>query len=93
VNSIGVVAAPVTARWRTGGQVGPRTHRMTWCPRSRAMVRTPIYDGPSLPAQARIAGPAVIEHPGTTIVVLAGQAASVDDQRHTHIATAAARRS
>jgi len=57
------------------------------------MVRTPIYDGPSLPAQARIAGPAVIEHPGTTIVVLAGQTASVDDQRHTHIATAAASRS
>jgi hypothetical protein len=35
----------------------------------------------------------VIEHPGTTIVVLAGQTASVDDQRHTHIATAAASRS
>ena len=55
------------------------------------MVRTPIYEGPSLPAQARIAGPAVIEHPGTTIVVLAGQTATVDDQRHTHIATGAAR--
>ena len=93
VNSIGVVPAPVTARWGPGGPIAPRTHRMTWCPRSRGMVRTPIYDGPSLPAQARIAGPAVIEHPGTTIVVLAGQTASVDDQRHTHIATAAASRS
>lgn len=52
------------------------------------MVSTPIYDGPSLPASAEIGGPAIIEHPGTTIVVLAGQTASIDEQRHTHIVTA-----
>jgi len=92
VDSIGSVVAPATSRWSQGGEVAPRTHRMTWCPRSRDMVRTPIYDGPELPAQARIAGPAVIEHPGTTIVVLAGQTATIDNQRHTHIATAAASR-
>ena len=91
VDSIGLAAAPVMARWGEGRAVAPRTFRMTWCPRSRDMVRTPIYDGPSLPAKARIAGPAVIEHPGTTIVVLAGQTASVDEQRHTHIATSAGR--
>ena len=93
VDSIGSVVAPAMSRWSQGGEVAPRTHRMTWCPRSRDMVRTPIYDGPELPAQARIAGPAVIEHPGTTIVVLAGQTATIDNQRHTHIATAAASRS
>jgi N-methylhydantoinase A len=93
VDSIGTVVPPATSRWSEGGEVAPRTHRMTWCPRSGAMVRTPIHDGPSLPAQARIAGPAVIEHPGTTIVVLAGQTATIDDQRHTHIATAVASRS
>jgi N-methylhydantoinase A/oxoprolinase/acetone carboxylase beta subunit len=32
-----------------------------------------------------IAGPAVIEHPGTNIVVLDGQSARIDDFRHTHI--------
>jgi N-methylhydantoinase A len=87
VDSVGVVPPPVASRWTGRGAVEPRTHRMTWCLRTRAMVRTPIYDGPSLAAHARIAGPAVIEHPGTTIVVLAGQTATVDDHRHTHIAT------
>jgi N-methylhydantoinase A/oxoprolinase/acetone carboxylase beta subunit len=53
------------------------------------MVDTPIYDGPSLPACAEVLGPAIIEHPGTTIVVLAGQTASIDEQRHTHIVTPA----
>ena len=91
VDSIGRVPAPAAARWTATGAVAPRTHRMTWCPRSRDMVRTPIYEGPSLPAHASVAGPAVIEHAGTTIVVLAGQTARVDDQRHTHIATAASR--
>ena len=90
VNSVGVVPPPAITRWPAGGEIAPRTHRMTWCPQQRDMVPTPIYDGPSLPAQAQIAGPAIIEHPGTTIVVLAGQTASIDEQRHTHIVTAAA---
>jgi N-methylhydantoinase A len=90
VDAIGVVAAPATTRWPAGDTTPPRTHRMTWCPKSRDMVATPIYDGPSLPASSRITGPAVIEHPGTTIVVLAGQTASIDDERHTHIDTAGA---
>jgi N-methylhydantoinase A len=88
VNSVGVVPALATTRWPAGGSVSARTRRMTWCPQQRAMVSTPIYDGPALPANAEIAGPAVIEHPGTTIVVLAGQTATIDDQRHTHIVIA-----
>jgi N-methylhydantoinase A len=87
VNSVGVVSTPATARWPVGGKTSPRTHRMTWCTRAREMVSTPIYDGPSLPANAEITGPAVIEHPGTTIVVLQGQTANIDEQRHTHIIT------
>jgi len=85
VDSIGVVDKPVSASWRAHGDVVPRARRMTWCPRSRDMLSTPIYDGPSLPAAAEIAGPAIIEHPGTTIVVLAGQLARIDHHRHTHI--------
>ena len=86
VDSVGAVAKPVRTGWSSEGKVELRTRRMTWCPRQRDMVSTPIYDGPSLPAQAEIAGPAIIEHPGTTIVVLAGYTARIDDQRHTHIA-------
>jgi N-methylhydantoinase A len=88
VNSIGVAAPFIATRWAAGGAISPRTHRMTWCPRAGGMVSTPIYDGPALPAGATVAGPAIIEHPGTTIVVLAGQTANIDDQRHTHIVTA-----
>ena len=51
------------------------------------MVETPIYDGLSLPAGTELAGPAVIEHPGTTIVVLTGQTARIDNFRHTRILT------
>jgi N-methylhydantoinase A len=85
VDSIGVVDKPVSEPWRAQGDVVPRARRMTWCPRSRDMLPTPIYDGPALPAAAEITGPAIIEHPGTTIVVLAGQLARIDGQRHTHI--------
>ncbi len=53
------------------------------------MVSTPIYDGPALPAGTAVAGPAIIEHPGTTIVVLPGQSARIDEWRHTHIHVAA----
>ena len=73
VDAVGAVDKAVLAPWPTGDKVAPRTHRMTWCPRTGGMVPTPIFDGPALPAGMRIAGPAIIEHPGTTIVVLAGQ--------------------
>lgn len=86
VDSVGVAPAMATSRWAAGADVAPRTRRMTWCPQSCRMVSTPVYDGPALPAHAQVTGPAIIEHPGTTIVVLAGQTASIDEQRHTHIA-------
>jgi N-methylhydantoinase A len=85
VDSVGVAPAMATRRWAAGADVAPRTRRMTWCPQSCRMVSTPVYDGPALPAHAQVTGPAIIEHPGTTIVVLAGQTASIDEQRHTHI--------
>ena len=57
------------------------------------MVDTPVYDGPALAPQCAFDGPAIIEHPGTTIVVLRGQTARIDEFRHTHIAVAGAARS
>lgn len=41
-------------------------------------VRTPIYDGDALKAGGKIAGPAVIELPTTTILLLAKQVATAD---------------
>ncbi len=46
---------------------------------------TPIFDGPALAAGARVEGPAIIEHPGTTIALPPGARAAVDDAGHTHI--------
>jgi N-methylhydantoinase A len=85
VDSIGLVPSLPSARWPAGASVSAYAERATWCPKARGMVPTPVYDGPSLPARAQIDGPAIIEHPGTTIVVLAGQHASIDEHRHTHI--------
>ena len=49
------------------------------------MVDTPVYDGATLGAGAAIAGPAIIEQPGTTIVLPTGQAARIDDFGNFHI--------
>jgi N-methylhydantoinase A len=40
--------------------------------------RLPIYDGESLLAGAEISGPAIVEQPTTTILLLEGQAATVN---------------
>jgi N-methylhydantoinase A len=85
VDSIGVVPALRETAWSGGAADPPRTERPAWCPRARAMIPTPIYDGPALAANTRIDGPAIIEHPGTTIVVLTGQLATIDRHRHTHV--------
>lgn len=87
VDAIGSVDKAPWKRAPSGADARPRTVRKTYCPRRQAMVDTPIYDGPSLPPGARIEGPAVLEHPGTTIVVLAGQSATIDPYLHTHITT------
>jgi N-methylhydantoinase A len=39
----------------------------------------PRYDGPALPAGARIEGPAIIREPATTVVVYPGSAATVTE--------------
>ncbi|MBM3647221.1 MAG: hydantoinase/oxoprolinase family protein [Alphaproteobacteria bacterium] len=87
VEAVGVVPKAPWLEAPAGSDAAPATRRPTFCPRRSAMVETPIYDGPALPPGTSIAGPAVIEHPGTSIVVLAGQSATVDAYLHTHIAT------
>lgn len=90
VDAVGVVGKAPWKEAAPGGSAAAIATRQTYCPRRQAMVPTPIYDGPSLPPGAEVEGPAVIEHPGTTIVILAGQSARIDAFRHTHIAIGAA---
>lgn len=85
VEAIGVVDKPATERAPSGNAPKACTKRGTYCPHRHALVDTSIYDGSALLAGTVIAGPAVIEHPGTNIVVFDGQKARIDDFRHTHI--------
>jgi N-methylhydantoinase A len=85
VDAIGVTPK-LTAKFSgAAGKAVAARERMTFCPRRNQMVATPVYDGPALPVGAKLAGPAILEHPGTTIVVLSGQHAHIDAYRHTHI--------
>ena len=59
-----------------------KSRRVYW---EEEWTDTPIFDGPALAAGAQIEGPAIIEHPGTTIALPPGARAAVDDAGHTHI--------
>jgi N-methylhydantoinase A len=71
------------------GTPQPRLHRAAYCATEGAMIETPVYEGATLGAGAAIGGPAIIEQPGTTVVLQTGQAANVDDFGHLHIAGSA----
>jgi N-methylhydantoinase A len=49
------------------------------------MVDTPIYEGGALRAGASVSGPAIIEHPSTTIVLHTGHKARIDEFGNTRI--------
>jgi N-methylhydantoinase A len=93
VDAIGVVPRIDAERAAAGGSNEPRARRMTYCAIQGDMVDTPVYDGPALAPGYELDGPAIIEHPGTNIVVLRGQTARIDEFRHTHIAVADTARS
>jgi N-methylhydantoinase A len=87
VDAIGAVAKPSPVRHDGGNGLAPRTRRSAFCPVVNLMVDTPIYDGAGLRSGAGITGPAVIEHPGTTIVLHTGHAARIDEFGNTRIAS------
>jgi N-methylhydantoinase A len=49
------------------------------------MVDTPIWEGSALPPGSKLTGPAVIEHPGTTVVLHSGHTARIDEFGNTRI--------
>src|SRR5581483_8321111 len=81
VDAIGGVRKPAATRHANGTatEPKPRTRRKAFCPIVGGMLDTPIYDGATLGAGAKISGPAVIEHPSTTIVLHTGHNARVDE--------------
>jgi N-methylhydantoinase A len=87
VDAIGIVAKPSAAKQTGGNSTTHRLRRQAYCSIVNAMVDTPIYDGAGLPAGATISGPAMIEHPGTTIVLHTGHKARIDEFGNTRIAS------
>jgi N-methylhydantoinase A len=85
VDAIGITPAPLEHVWVAEKTARHLKERMTWCPKVMAMVSTPVLDGTALEMDTMIVGPAVIEHPGTSIVIHTGQTAQINAQRHTII--------
>jgi N-methylhydantoinase A len=85
VDAVGVVERYLGAFAKGATETEPYTARQAYCPIQRAMIPTPIYDGPALAVGTAVEGPAIVEHPGTTILILSNQRARIDDHGHTHI--------
>ena len=61
---------------------GPAGSRSVFWKEYDDMAATPVFDGPELSAGARVAGPAIVEYPTTTVAVRPGQALSVHPAGH-----------
>lgn len=90
VDAVGAVPKPAAVHRGGSGAVIQRTARAVYCPVRSAMVETAVYTGADLPAGGTITGPAVIEHPSTTIVIHTGQSARIDEFGNTRIVAAIA---
>ena len=87
VDAIGIVTKPAAAKHTGGNGTAARIRRKAFCPIAGEMIDTPIYEGAALRAGTSVSGPAVIEHPGTTIVLHTGHKARIDEFGNTRIAS------
>jgi N-methylhydantoinase A len=76
VSAFGLIDRPQLPKLATAGKAVPHSRRKVFF--AGAFVDTPIYPRGTLPAGARIDGPAVIEEFGSTTVVFPGQTLAVD---------------
>ncbi|AGS26563.1 hydantoinase A/oxoprolinase protein (plasmid) [Rhizobium etli] len=81
-----VVEKPSLVAGSEGGSDSARSHRTAHFGETGS-VEIGAYDGPTLRVGSRIAGPAVIEEPTTTIVVYPGMTATVTPHRNYLIET------
>ncbi len=78
VAAIGTIQRPaLSQQGRRGGETVV-THRDVYWRDLKHFTSTPIYDGAQLAARVRIAGPAIIEMPETTIVLHPGSEGQLD---------------
>src|ERR1700733_11877300 len=86
VDAVGVVAKPPATKQQGGNTAAARLTRTAFCPIVNGMVETAVYEGAGLAPGTTVSGPAVIEHPGTTIVLHTGHKARIDEFGNTRIA-------
>jgi N-methylhydantoinase A len=88
VEAIGRTPRPAVAPARVDGSHADsalKGEREVYWREHGGLVPTPLYDGTSLAPGSAVEGPAVIEHPGTSIAVHPGQAARIDPYLNTVI--------
>lgn len=73
----GLIDKPAAPRLASGGIATPVAHRDAIFAADGTATSTPIYDGAILDADARVAGPAIIEEETTTIVIEPGWTAEL----------------
>jgi N-methylhydantoinase A len=81
VEALGLLDRPQLARYEDAEEDASdarRGARRVYDPGLDAFVDTPIYRGEELRPGNRLTGPAVVEYPGTTVALVTGQAARVD---------------
>ncbi len=84
VEARGRLARPKLARHARGGDnpaAASRGRRRAYDPREEAFVDAAIFDGQTLRPGNRLVGPAIVEYPGATVVLISGQEGIVDDLR------------
>jgi N-methylhydantoinase A len=81
-----VVEKPSLVSGSGGSATRPRDHRRAHFP-GAGDINVPCFDGPTLAIGTRIAGPAIIEEPTTTIVVYPQMVATVSTYRNYMIET------
>jgi len=78
VTAVGAIPAPRLGDWRPSGAPDPKEVRPVHFRESGSWVDCPIYDRETLPTDARLVGPAVIEEAMATTLVLPGQRLRLD---------------
>lgn len=89
VDAVGRTQKPRIARLGTDGARPART-RDVFDAEAGRHVATPVVDWAALSAGEELHGPAVVEHPTTTVYVAAGQGAGVDEHGNLIITTGSA---
>jgi N-methylhydantoinase A len=80
VEATGRLPRPQPARHaRATGEVEPVSRRRAYDAATGELAGTAIFDGPSLRPGHRLAGPAIVEYPGSTVALCSGQVAEVDE--------------